>query len=117
MSQELLAIIEQIEREKGIKKEIMLEAVESAMLSAAKRVIDLKPDEEFKVQIDRSTGEIRAFRNNQPFTNIDFGRIAASTARQVIIQKMREAEKDVVYGEFQSRVSDIMRVTKKFEHP
>jgi hypothetical protein len=48
MSQELLAIIEQIEREKGIKKEIMLEAVESAMLSAAKRVIDLKPDEEFK---------------------------------------------------------------------
>jgi len=111
MSQELLAIIEQIEREKGIKKEIMLEAVESAMLSAAKRVIDLKPDEEFKVQIDRETGEIRAFRNNEPFTNIDFGRIAASTARQVIIQKMREAEKDVVFGEFQSRVGEIVSGT------
>lgn len=94
MSQELLAIIEQIEREKGIKREIMLEAVESAMLSAAKRVIDLKPDEEFKVHIDRQTGQIQAFRNNEPVTNIDFGRIAASTARQVIIQKMREAEKD-----------------------
>ncbi len=111
MSQELLAIIEQIEREKGIKKEIMLEAVESAMLSAAKRVIDLKPDEEFKVQIDRATGEIRAFCNNEPFTNIDFGRIAASTARQVIIQKMREAEKDVVFGEFQSRVGEIVSGT------
>lgn len=111
MSQELLAIIEQIEREKGIKKEIMLEAVESAMLSAAKRVIDLKPDEEFKVQIDRSTGEIRAFRNNEPVVNIDFGRIAASTARQVIIQKMREAEKDVVFGEFQSRVGEIVSGT------
>ncbi|MFA6357586.1 MAG: transcription termination factor NusA [Candidatus Omnitrophota bacterium] len=111
MSQELLAIIEQIEREKGIKKEIMLEAVETAMLSAAKRVIDLKPDEEFKVQIDRETGEIHAFRNNEPFTNIDFGRIAASTARQVIIQKMREAEKDVVYGEFQSRVGEIVSGT------
>ncbi|MBU1923657.1 MAG: transcription termination factor NusA [Candidatus Omnitrophica bacterium] len=111
MSHELLAIIEQIEREKGIKKEVMLEAVESAMLSAAKRVIDLKPDEEFKVKIDRSTGEICAFRNNEKVTNIDFGRIAASTARQVIIQKMREAEKDVVFGEFQSRVGEIVSGT------
>jgi transcription termination/antitermination protein NusA len=111
MSQELLAIIEQIEREKGIKKEIMLEAVESAMLSAVKRVIDLKPDEEFKVQIDRATGEIRAYRNNELVTHIDFGRIAASTARQVIIQKMREAEKDVVFVEFQSRVGEIVSGT------
>jgi N utilization substance protein A len=111
MSQELLAIIEQIEREKGIKKEIMLEAVESAMLSAAKRVIDLKPDEEFKVQIDRVSGQIHAFRNNEPVTNIDFGRIAASTARQVIIQKMREAEKDVIFMEFQARVGEIVSGT------
>ncbi|MEI6831608.1 MAG: transcription termination factor NusA [Candidatus Omnitrophota bacterium] len=111
MSQELLAIIEQIEREKGIKKEIMLEAVESALLSAAKRVIDLKPDEEFKVEIDRATGEIRAYRNNELVTNIDFGRIAASTARQVIIQKMREAEKDVVFNEFQNRVGEIVSGT------
>jgi len=111
MSQELLAIIEQIEREKGIKKEIMIEAVESAMLSAAKRVIDLKPDEEFKVQIDRATGQIHAFRNNEEVTNIDFGRIAASTARQVIIQKMREAEKDVIFVEFQSRVGEIVSGT------
>lgn len=111
MSQELLAIIEQIEREKGIKKEIMLEAVESALLSAAKRVVDLKPDEEFRVEVDRSTGEIRAFRNNALVTNIDFGRIAASTARQVIIQKMREAEKDVVFNEFQNRVGEIVSGT------
>jgi N utilization substance protein A len=54
MSQELLAIIEQIEREKGIKKEVLIEAVESALLSAAKRVIDLKPDEELKVELDRN---------------------------------------------------------------
>ncbi len=111
MSQELLAIIEQIEREKGIKKEVMLEAVESAMLSAAKRVIDLKPEEEFKVEIDRNSGVIRAFRNGEPVTNIDFGRIAASTARQVIIQKMREAEKDVVFNEFQAKVGEIVSGT------
>ena len=111
MSQELLAIIEQIEREKGIKKEVLIQAVESAMLSAAKRVIDLKPDEEFKVEIDRNNGKIRAWRNNEEITSIDFGRIAASTARQVIIQKMREAEKDVIFSEFQGRVGEIVSGT------
>lgn len=111
MSQELLAIIEQIEREKGIKKEVLIEAVESALLSAAKRVIDLKPDEELKVELDRHTGKIRAFRNGEEVNSIDFGRIAASTARQVIIQKMREAEKDVVFNEFQGRVGEIVSGT------
>ncbi len=111
MSQELLAIIEQIEREKGIKKEVLIEAVESALLSAAKRVIDLKPDEELKVELDRNTGKVRAYRNGEEITSIDFGRIAASTARQVIIQKMREAEKDVIFNEFQGRVGEIVSGT------
>ncbi|MCX5711157.1 MAG: transcription termination factor NusA [Candidatus Omnitrophica bacterium] len=111
MSQELLAIIEQIEREKGIKKEVLIEAVESALVSAAKKVIDLKPEEELRVELDRSNGKIKAFRNNEEVTNIDFGRIAASTARQVIIQKMREAEKDVVFSEFQGRVGEIVSGT------
>jgi N utilization substance protein A len=111
MSQELLAIIEQIEREKGIKKDVLIEAVESALLSAAKRVIDLKPDEELKVELDRNSGKIRAFRNGGEVTSIDFGRIAASTARQVIIQKMREAEKDVVFNEFQGKVGEIVSGT------
>lgn len=111
MSQELLAIIEQIEREKGIKKEILIEAVESALMSATKKVIDLKPDEELKIEIDRNTGKIRAFRNKEEITNIDFGRIAASTARQVIIQKIREAEKDVVFNEFQNRIGEIVSGT------
>jgi N utilization substance protein A len=111
MSQELLAIIDQLEREKGIKKEVLIEAVESALLSAAKKAIDLKPDEELKVQLDPVTGKIRAFRNKKEITSIDFGRIAASTARQVIIQKIREAEKDVVFGEFQGRVGEIVSGT------
>ncbi len=111
MSQELIAIIEQIEREKGIKKEVLLEAVQSALLSAAKKVIDLKPDEELRVELNPQTGKIRAFRNEEEITNIDFGRIAASTARQVIIQKMREAEKDVVFNEFQGKVGEIVSGT------
>ena len=111
MSQELLAIIEQIEREKGIKKEVLIQAVESALLSAAKKVIDLKPEEELKVELNTQTGKIRALRNNEEVTSIDFGRIAASTARQVIIQKMREAEKEVVFNEFQGRVGEIVSGT------
>jgi len=108
MSQELLAILEQIEREKGIKKEVLIEAVESALLSAVRKVVDIKPEEEIKVELDRSTGKIHAFRNKEEITSIDFGRIAASTARQVIIQKIREAEKDVVFNEFQARVGEIV---------
>jgi transcription termination/antitermination protein NusA len=111
MSQELLAIIEQIEREKGIKKEVLIAAIESALLSAVKKVIDVKPDEELKIQLDPATGKIKATRNKEEITSIDFGRIAASTARQVIIQKMREAEKDVVFNEFQSRVGEIVSGT------
>lgn len=111
MSQELLAIIEQMEREKGIKKEVLLAAVESALLSAAKKVIDLKPDEELKIEVDRDTGKIKASRNNKEVVSIDFGRIAASTARQVIIQKIREAEKEVVFNEFKSKVGEIVSGT------
>jgi len=111
MSHELLEIINQIEREKGIKKEVLIEAVQSALLSAARKVIDIKPDEELRVELDPNTGKIHAFRNKEEITSIDFGRIAASTARQVIIQKIREAEKDVVFAEFQSRIGEIVSGT------
>jgi len=111
MSQELLAILGQIEREKGIKKEVLIEAVESALLSAVRKVIDIKPDEELTVHLDSATGKIRAFKNKTEITSIDFGRIAASTARQVIIQKIREAEKEVVFDEFQGRVGEIVSGT------
>jgi len=111
MSQELIAILEQLEREKGIKKEVLIEAVESALLSAARKVIDIKPEEELVVQIDPSTGKIKAFRNKEEVTNIDFGRIAASTARQVIIQKIREAEKEIVFTDFQGKVGEIVSGT------
>lgn len=111
MSQELLAILDQMEREKGIKKEILIEAVESALVSAARRALNIKPEEELKIELDRNSGKIRAFRNKEEVTSIEFGRIAASTARQVIIQKIREAEKDVVFNEFQGKVGEIVSGT------
>ena len=109
MSQELLAIIEQIEREKGINKEILFEAVESALASAARKVLGISPEEKLRVELDRNTGKIRAFKNEEELTtSMDFGRIAASVARQLIIQKIREAEKEVVFHEFQGRVGEIV---------
>ena len=111
MSKELVAIIEQIEREKGIKKEVLIQAVESAMLSAVKRDLDVKPNETLRVTLDPETGEIKAFKNDVEMTSVAFGRIAASAARQVIIQKIREAEKDVVFGEFQGKVGEIVSGT------
>jgi len=111
MSKELLAIIEQIEREKGIKKEVLVAAVESALLSAARKVVDVVAEDELKVVLDQESGDVKAYKNNKEITTIDFGRIAASTARQVIIQKIREAEKEVVFSEFQGKIGEIVAGT------
>ncbi|MCM8770509.1 MAG: transcription termination factor NusA [Candidatus Omnitrophica bacterium] len=108
MNGELLAILEQLEREKGIKKEVLIAAVEAAILSAARKVIDVKPDEEISVELDRETGKIRAKKGKEEITSGDFSRIAASTAKQVIIQKIREAEKEVIFTEFQAKVGQIV---------
>lgn len=111
MSQELLAIIDQIERERGIKREVLIEAIESALKSAGRKVLNMKPEEDLKIEIERTSGKILAFKDGAEIKSIDFGRIAASTARQVIIQKIREAEKEVVFNEFQGKVGEIVSGT------
>lgn len=111
MNGELLAVLEHMEREKGIKKEILIQAVELALVSAVKKMVEVKPGVEIKVILDRDTGKIRAFAADEELKSQDFGRIAASTAKQVIIQKIREAEKDVVFNEFNARVGSIVSGT------
>lgn len=108
MNGEILAILEQIEREKGIKKEVLIQAVESALVTAVRKALNLKSEEPIKVEINRQTGKIKAIRDDKEITSIDFGRIAASTAKQVIIQRIREAEKEVIFAEFQGKVGDIV---------
>ena len=109
MNGELLAIVDQIERDKGVKKEILILAIESALVSAAKKVLSQDKDiEDIRVEVDRATGAIKVFKEGKEITSKDFGRIAAQTAKQVIIQKIREAEKEVIYGEFQNRTGEII---------
>lgn len=110
MSSELLAIMDHIERDKGISREVLVEAVESALLSAARKTIKGK-EGELEIKFDLETGDIHVFSGGEPIESDEFGRIAAQTAKQVIIQKIREAERNVIYDEFKDKVDDIVSGT------
>src|SRR3990167_1569389 len=106
MNQELLAILDSIERDKGIKKEILVKAIESALLSAARKNLG-KYVEDIKVEFDSTTGDFKVLSAEGKEVSGDFGRISAQTAKQVIIQKIREAERDVLFEEYKKKVNDI----------
>jgi N utilization substance protein A len=107
-SSELLGILEQLERDKGINKTILIEAVESAIASAAKKLWTVDKNEDVKAILDPKTGKITVYSGDQEIRSSEFGRIAAQTAKQVVIQKIREAEKDVVFSEYQVRIGEII---------
>ncbi|HBR15200.1 MAG TPA: transcription termination/antitermination protein NusA [Candidatus Omnitrophica bacterium] len=107
-SSELLGILEQLERDKGIQKEILIEAVEAAVASAAKKLWTVGKDDEVRVVLNTKTGKLTAYAGEQEIRSSEFGRIAAQTAKQVVIQKIREAEKDVVFNEYHSRIGEII---------
>lgn len=108
MNTELLNVLDHIEREKGIKREVLIQAVEAALVSAARKAIDKKLTGEISVKIDSGSGQIKVFCDNKEVTTAEFGRIAAQTAKQVIIQKIREAERDVIYEEFLKQIGGII---------
>ena len=106
---ELLRIIDAIHREKDIDREALFEGIELALLTAARRQYGMEG--ELNVKIDRETGDLAAYQETpegQVEIPLDLGRIAAQTAKQVIIQKIREAERDVVFDEYQSRLHTIV---------
>ncbi len=142
MNVELMKALEQIEEEKGIGKEVIIEAIEAALLSAYKKNYGASA-QNMRIEVDPDTGEMRAYQirtvveavedeNSQialaeaqewdptakvgdmveiEVTPRDFGRIAAQTAKQVVVQRLREAERDLVYKEFRDREGDIVTGT------
>jgi len=110
MNGELLTVLDHLEREKGINREILIEAVESALLSAAKKTLGSKT-EDVSVKIDRQTGAIKVYSDGKEVPSGDFGRIAAQTAKQIIIQKIREAERDVIFTDYQARIGSVITGT------
>lgn len=106
MNGELLSIIDNIEKDKGIDREILIQAVEAALLTASRKTLGRVED--LSIVVDRTTGGIKIFRGKKEVADADFGRIAAQTAKQVIIQKIREAERETIYNDFKKRVGDLV---------
>jgi N utilization substance protein A len=141
MNNELLAVLEYMERERGIERETLIEAVETALLSASKKSVG--PARELRIEIDRQTLDIRALARVQVVDHVknthdeislskahrikpnaeigdfieievtpkNFGRIAAQTAKQAILHRIRQAEKERVYEEYKDRPGDIVSGT------
>jgi N utilization substance protein A len=108
MNGELLSILGAIERDKGIDREILIQAIEAAVATAAKKSEGAAEEDESVATLDRKTGRIVAVVNGREVDSARLTRIAAQAAKQVIIQKIREAERDVIFTEFQGRVGDIV---------
>lgn len=141
MASELGRVIESVEKEKGISREVLVEALESALLTAAKKKYGLEMDIEahfnadlgeielfqFKTVVDAITDKNTQITQDQAvkldpdvavgdsigikIDSSEFGRIAAQTAKQVIIQKVRDAERDIIYNEFNIRKGEVVSGT------
>ncbi len=146
MASELKRIIDQVSREKGLERKVLVEALEEAIKSAVKKRYGA--DLDIEVAFDEESGDIQVFQYrtvvdevSNPNTEISLeeakeldpeseigdslgtlmdisslGRIAAQSARQVIIQKMKSAERDVIYDEFKDRIGDIVNgIIQRYE--
>jgi len=146
MNAEFIAMLEYLEKEKGIKREVLIEAVQNALLSAAKKSVEAGRN--LSLIMDPKTGAVTAkaqlivverVQNKHDeialakakliktdavageeiwvdVTPKDLGRIAAQTARQAIMQRIRQAEKENIYKEFRDRAGEIVSgVVRRFE--
>ena len=104
---EVLRIVDSMHRDKNIEKEMVFSAIESALLTAARKQFGEEADVEF--MIDRESGEIAGRHGQEELDHEEvIGRIGAQTAKQVIIQKIREAERDSLIIEFNELLDDIV---------
>ncbi len=140
MNKEFILAVEELEKEKDISKDLLIDAIESALVSAYKK--NYGNSQNVRVNIDRINGDIdvymrknvvsdedvmdeygeltldeaREFDENCKIGDVlefkvtpkDFGRIAAQTAKQVVVQRIREAERGIIYEDFSSRQSEIV---------
>ncbi|MCP8876701.1 transcription termination factor NusA [Latilactobacillus curvatus] len=139
MSKEMLGALDALEQEKGVKKEIVIEALEAALVSAYKR--NYGQAQNVEVEFDQKKGNIHVYAVKEVTDEVfdsrlevsyqdaleinkayevgdtirfevtpkDFGRIAAQTAKQVIMQRVREAERSIIYNEYSQYENEIMQ--------
>jgi N utilization substance protein A len=114
-NEELLRLIDSIHRDKGIEKEYLFRSLEGAIRQASQK--RLGTSGELVVTINRMSGEIEAYEDGRRIEPATFGRIAAQTAKQVMIQKIREAESEVVFGEFEGKKGSLVTgLVQRIEH-
>lgn len=109
MNADLIRFVDSISRDKNIEKESVFLDLEAAMVSAARKAFDQAG--EVAVRIDRLTGDIEAVADGRPIDMKTLGRIAAQTAKQVMIQKIREDERSSIFDEFSQRVGQVITGT------
>lgn len=111
---EFAAAINQIASEKGVDVEVVLDAIKQAALAAYKKDLSFRnepvPDDfdTLEAKLDSATGEISIWREEKNITPPGFARIAAQTAKQVITQKLHEAEKGAIINEYEQKVGTVI---------
>ena len=126
--------LRELERERGISFETLVEAIEKALASAYLRIINAEhePNVRARAVIDRETEEVTVYRQDVEIdqetdevivvkewedTPADFGRIAAQAAKQVIVSRIRDAERDITFGEYSGREGDIVTgIVQQHDH-
>ena len=110
----MLRLIDTIHRDKNIDKEIVFQAIEAALVSGAKK--QYGEEQDIVVTIDRGSGAISGSRNGEALDQETIGRIGAQTAKQVIIQKVREAERDALYDEYDKEKGQLVTgIVQRYE--
>lgn len=108
---EFKAALTQVATERGISAEDVMESIRIALISAYKRDYGEESAEDMVVNIDEDTGEVQLMKEGKDVTPEGFGRIAAQTAKQVILQKIRETEKQNIYDEYEDKVGTLITGT------
>src|SRR3954447_21844485 len=107
-NQELLRIVDGIARDKNIERDQIYTDIEQAIASALRKQFNTEDTAEFAVKLDRQSGDIAVNRNGEMIPLSSLGRIAAQTAKQVMIQLIRQDERGSIYEEFKDRVGTII---------
>jgi transcription termination/antitermination protein NusA len=105
---EFLLALNQVANERGVDVEVVLDTVKNAILAAYKKDHPEAELEEYSTTLDKNTGEATILHKEKDVTPPGFGRIAAQTARQVILQKIREKEKEAIIADYKLRVGTIV---------
>ncbi len=108
---EFALALNQICAERGIDPAVVIESIKQALLAALKRDLGLEDDvllEGYTVEVNEETGAITVLKDGKDATPAGFGRIAAQVAKQVIMQRVREAEKEAILGEYTDKIGSMV---------